>query len=314
MKFHLGRKKKIGLALGGGAARGWAHLGVIQALQERGVTVDFVAGTSMGALVGGFFAAGRLPVLRELAVQLDWKQVLYYFFEMSFSRSGLVDGRKIVEWIRRNVPVHGLAELPLPFRAVATDVLSGREVVIAEGDLIDAIRASIAIPGLFTPVNRGGMVLVDGGLTNPVPVSVAREMGAEKVIAVDLNYDLIGSRQRRRNVRLDETAASAEPDAPDPLARMAPMLEKINASFRRLNLPPLPVKRRPASGAALPGIADVLGNSIRIAEAQITATRLKIDPPDVLIRPEVGGIMIMDFHRAQEAIAAGYTAAVKALG
>ncbi len=188
--------KKIGLALGSGGARGWAHIGVIEALEEAGFPVQCVAGTSMGALVGGAFASGRVQSLKEVALRLDWKQAIYYFLEVTFPRSGLIDGLKIASFVRQNVGKTNIQTLPMPFATVATDVLTGQEVVIDKGDMIDAIRASISIPGIFTPVSRDGAILVDGGLVNPVPVSVARRLGADVVIAVDLNYGAVGDRDR----------------------------------------------------------------------------------------------------------------------
>lgn len=293
--------KKIGLALGSGGARGWAHLGVIQALQEAGIPIHGVAGVSMGALVGGAYASGKVAVLREVALRLDWKQVLYHFLEFTFPRSGLVDGAKVVRFVREQVAKSDIESLPVPFAAVATDLSTGREVVIRKGDLIDAIRASISLPGIFTPVIRGDEVLVDGGLINPVPVSVARQMGADVVIAVDLNRGAVDRRAKAR------PAAPARPAALS--AGQNRFLRTLEEQIRHFDVRVLtPARRWMAAQADLPTVFDVLGNSIRIMEAQIAETRLKVDPPDVLIRPKVGRLNFMEFHRADEVIRAGYAA------
>jgi NTE family protein len=294
--------KKIGLALGGGGARGWAHLGVIEALEEAGIEVDVVAGTSMGALVGGAFASGHAAMLREFALQLDWKQVAYYFLEVNFPRSGLIDGTKIAAFVRKNIGRSNMESLPVPFATVSTDVLTGKEVVTRRGDLIDAIRASIAIPGIFTPVCRDGLVLVDGGLVNPVPVSVARDLGADFVIAVDLNRGALA-----RKPRPQPRADAAERAVSNPL------LKRIDNKMRQFDAAMLKSARKWLLREDMPNIFDVLGNSLRIIEAQIADTRLKIDPPDLLIRPSVGNLNFMEFHRASEVIRAGTLAAKEAL-
>jgi NTE family protein len=301
--------KKVGLALGSGGARGWAHIGVIEALEEAGVTVSCVAGASMGSLVGGAYAAGKLPVLREFALHLDWKQVLYYFLEVNrFPRSGLIDGTKIAAFVRQQVSRSSIESLPLPFAAVSTDVMTGREVVMKKGDLIEAIRASFSIPGIFTPVSREGAVLVDGGLVNPVPVSVARELGADYVIAVDLNQGALARKPRPRAAAAARPAAQRLESVRRRAAASNPLLKRIDDKIRQFDVTMLKPARKWLQREDMPSVFDVLGNSLRIMEAQIAETRLKIDRPDLLIRPSVGGFNFMEFHRADEAIRAGYLA------
>lgn len=174
--------EKIGLALSSGSARGWAHIGVVRALAEAGIRVDYVAGTSIGAVVGAVYASGNIDALQEVALQLDWRQIAY-FFDVVLPKSGLIDGKKVSAFIRSHVNGINIEELPIPFCAVSTDLATGDEVVIQSGDIIDAVRASISVPGIFTPVKKNGTFLVDGGLVNPVPVSVVRQMGADFVIA-----------------------------------------------------------------------------------------------------------------------------------
>lgn len=296
------RPLRVGLALGAGGARGWAHLGVLQRLTELGVLIDGVAGTSAGALVGAVYLARRLDLLVELARQLDWRQTAKLFFEVNFPRSGLLTGRHIMRLLHEVVPLDTIEQLDRPFAAVATDLEANREVVLAGGDLLHAIRASISIPGIFTPVRHGSRLLVDGALINPLPVSVLRSMHVDRVIAVDVN------------LRAGLGEAVPEPDATSPAAPATAIAElaervrrrmpefsqhtdKINALIRRW-------KHRNDE----PSIFEVLTQSTRIFENQVTRSRLLAHPPDILIQPAVGDIATLDFWRSPQAIAAGIRA------
>lgn len=309
------KHKRVGLALGSGGARGWAHLGVLQALKEKNVPVDFVAGTSMGSLVGAFFAAGRDDALRELADHLDWRRLRQFFWEITMSRSGLTDGRRLLEETQKLLGVGEFRELRLPFRAVATDLGTGGEVVLDSGHLLQAVRASISIPGLFSPVWMDHRLLVDGGLANPVPVNVARAMGAEIVVAVDVSQGI----ERGRKASAPKAKAPEPPRGPlllpkatageeraGPLQAVERFIAEIEKKTRRM-------RASVAASSARPALMDVLVQSVRIAEARIALARRQAEPPDVLVEPKVGGIGTMEFQRAQEAIAAGYAAALKAL-
>lgn len=303
--------RKVGLALGSGAARGCAHLGVIDALNEAGVPIDVVAGTSIGSLVGGVYANGRLEALRETLLQIEWKEILYYFFDFSVPRGGLIDGKRIAEFIHEFVADAELGDLAVPFRAVATDILSGREVVLSDGRLIEAIRASIAVPGIFTPVTRGESALVDGGLVNPVPVSTTRDMGADFVIAVDINSNRVGPGSSPPPE--DDPADQHQEIMPPPLAWRQRIADSLGRRLDKVDAKMKAQLHRWTRSDQGPNLFDVLGNSIRIMEAQITETMLAVNPPDVLIRPQVGHINFLDFHQAQDAIRAGYEAAQDAL-
>ncbi|NPV03429.1 MAG: patatin [Syntrophaceae bacterium] len=180
---------KIGLALGSGSAKGWSHIGVIRGLQEAGIAIDVVCGSSIGALVGGAFAAGKLDETERLARELSWTDVLG-FMDVPVPRSGIINSERIARYLRRRLGDANIEDLPIPFAAVATDLTSGQEVWFREGSLIEAIRASISMPGMFTPCFRDGRLLVDGGLVNPVPVSLCRSLGAGTVIAVNPNTDV----------------------------------------------------------------------------------------------------------------------------
>jgi NTE family protein len=308
------KRKRVGLALGSGGARGWAHLGVLQALNERGIEIEFVAGTSMGAVVGAFCAARRLDTLRELAENLDWRKLRSFFWEVSLSRSGLTDGNKLLAETKKLLEVGQFRELHLPFRAVATDLNTGAEVVLSAGSLLPALRASISIPGLFSPVWSGRRLLVDGGLVNPVPVNVVRDMGAQIVIAVDVSQGIEpppapprrekAPKPRRGRLRLPQVAGPEENlGALQMLENFFDDVERRIRGFQKSR----------AAEEAKPDLVEVLVRSVRVMEAQIARARRAAEPPDILIEPKVGGIGTLDFQRAREAIAAGHAAALAAL-
>ena len=306
----LKRKKtelpnKIGLALGSGSARGWAHIGVIRALKDAGIQLDCVAGTSVGALVGAVYASGNLDSLEEVVLKLDWKQVVY-FFDVVFPKSGLIDGNKVADFVRNHVKEINIEELPLPFSAISTNLATGSEVVIQKGDIIEAVRASISVPGIFTPVRKNGTLLVDGGLVNPVPVSVVRKMGADFVIAIDLNHDIVGKKGISKTPIPNSAALALDAGLGQSLIKRSKILEAINKRLQAGGLPALKQIKQWRSKDPLPNIFEVLMSSIYIMETQITAAKLKADPPDLLIRPNLGHLTMLEFHRAKEAIAEGY--------
>ena len=297
--------KKIGLVLGSGSARGWAHIGVIRALAEAGIRVDCVAGTSIGALVGAVYASGKIDTLEDVALQLDWRQIVS-FLDVVFPKSGLIDGEKVADFIRSHVQEKNIEDLPFPFRPVSTDLATGREVVIQDGDLIEAIRASISVPGIFTPVRKNGMILADGGLVNPVPVSVAKEMGADFVIAVDLNHDIVGKKGITKTSILNSSALAPGTRTGQSFIKGSKILDALNKRVGTLDFPAFSQIRQWMSKDPLPSIFEVLMSSVNIMETQITVTKLKTDPADLLIQPKLGHIRFLEFNRAQEAIAEGY--------
>lgn len=299
------RTKKIGLALGSGSARGWAHIGVIKALSEAGIRVDYVSGTSVGAVVGAVFASGAIHTFEEVVLELDWRRVVS-FLDVVFPKSGLIDGSRIADFVRTHVGEKDFEDLSLSFCAVSTDLATGREVIFQEGDIIEAVRASISIPGIFTPLRKDDRILVDGGLVNPVPVSVVREMGADLVIAVDLNHDTILKKGVNRILTLDATPAAFKRPGRRISGRKNFFLEALNKRIQTLDLPAFTQRMRRTTGDALPNIFEVLLTSSQIMQAQITASRLKAEPPDMLIRPRLGHLRFLDFHRAEEAIFEGY--------
>jgi len=304
----------VGLALGSGGARGWAHLGVLRALRKKGVEVQVVAGTSMGSIVGAFFAAGRIEALEELADQVDWSLMRRFLWELSLSRSGLTDGRRLLEETRKRLEVTRFQALKTPFRAVATDLDTGGEVVLDEGDLLQAVRASISIPGIFSPVWIGKRLLVDGGLVNPVPVNVARDMGAQVVIAVDVCQGAEpGSLPAARRKQQAKKAKSLPLPKPSEKEESAGAMQVLESFFDDIDRKVRKLKASWAKEDVKPDLMEVLVRSVRIAEAQIARTRREVEPPDILIEPKVGKIGTLEFQRVEEAVEAGYAAALKAL-
>lgn len=286
------RKPRIGLALGSGSARGWAHVGVIRALERAGISADIVCGTSIGALVGAAYAAGEIERLDEWVGSLTWQGVMGLVdFNVS---GGLIRGARLVEFFRAKFNDQGIANLPKTFACVATELTSGREVWLQSGSVVDAVRASVALPGLLTPVVHEERLLVDGGLVNPVPVSLCRAMGADVVIGVDLNWDLIG----RRNQVPEEVKTEGGPADTG-------MLDAIFARFRG----PRGLEAAPQN----PSMLDVLTTSLNIMQVRITRSRLAGEPADVLIQPRLSGIAAMDFHRGGVAAAEGERAAQQML-
>lgn len=274
------KRAKIGLALGTGAARGLAHIGVIKVLVKEGIPIDFIAGSSMGALVGGCYAAGLdIDTLEKLAYEIDLKQVRRYF-DPTFSRHGLVHGRKIEEIFRSIIGDIAFKDLKIPLSVMTTDLISGKEVVLSEGSVVKALRASISIPVFFKPVQYGEMLLVDGGLVDPIPVGLVAKMGADIVIAVDVTRDV------ERSIRM------ARP------TRRQKGLRGLLSIFRRGRM-----KEREEEWA--PSMFKVMIQTIKIAEAKIAELQLAEEKVDVLIKPTLDDIYFLEFTKARQLIALG---------
>jgi NTE family protein len=292
-------RPRIGLALGGGAARGFAHIGVIRTLAARGLLPDVVVGTSIGAVVGGLYAAGHFDTLETWARELTPRRVLGYL-DISLSGSGLMGGGRLAALLKDTVGDVDIDELATRFAAIATEIGTGHEIWLTRGRLADALRASYTLPGIFAPVRLGGRWLVDGALVNPVPVAAARALGARLVIAVNLNADLYGR---------GTTIASHGSDVADATGQAA----QQRRGLRRLFGPEQMIKRQLIGEMGRPGISTVMVEAFNIMQDRITRARLAGDPPDVLITPRLGNIGLFEFHRAREAIALGAEAAEKAL-
>jgi len=324
------RKPVVGLALGSGSARGWAHIGVLRALEEAGIRPDLVCGSSIGAVVGSAYALGELDRFEKWALGLTGRTV-WSFMDFKLA-GGMLKGERVIDFFRRNFSDRDIEALDIPFAAVATALHSGTEVWLRSGSTADAVRASMALPGLFTPAQRDGRLLIDGGLVNPVPVSLARAMGADVVIAVDLNSDML-SRHLRPAMRVPPDAepapamqagsAAADPaqaaaaaahaedadsdvDA-DPAEGSARWMRRLQDGF---------VSLLPGNGAErerLPSLLEVVMGSVNIMQVRITRSRMAGDPPEVVIAPRLAHLGLLDFYRAEEAIAEGRKAAQGAL-
>ena len=281
------RVPRLGLVLGSGAARGWAHVGVVRALIRAGVQPDLVCGTSVGALVGAAYATGEFERFCTGAAGMRRGDVLS-FTDLGFS-GGLLKGQRFMSFVGRGFEDRPIEELEVPFAAVATSLESGAEVWLRKGSTLNAVRASLAMPGLFTPVSTDDGVLVDGALVNPVPVSLARAMGAEIVIAVDLSYGIVG-----RNVVRNADASDADETG------------WLRRSLGRL----WPGTEEPPS----PKLLGVVASSIDIMQVRITRSRMAGEPPDVIVAPRLAHIGLLDFDRADEAISEGERAMEAALG
>lgn len=296
------RTARIGLALGSGSARGWAHIGVIRALHAAGVMPDFVCGTSIGALVGAAYAAGELDRFEPWVRSLGVRDVVG-FMDVSLD-GGLLKGERLMEFFRRNFVDRRIEDLDLPFAAVATALHTGAEVWLREDSTLDAVRASIALPGLFAPVMREDELLVDGGLVNPVPVSLARAMGADRVIAVDLNSDILGRRLQPGPLPAANATLAGTDDPLQPRDWMRRMRDNLGALW--------PPGAAGDPDASSPSMLDVLTSSLNVMQVRITRSRMAGDPPDLTITPRLARLGLLDFHRAGEAIEEGRRAVERA--
>jgi len=295
----------VGLALGSGGARGMAHIGVLDALESKRIRIDHIAGTSIGALIGALYASGVSVVqLQKIANELNWRS-LSRLLGPVFPTTGLLDSRKITHFIDDLLPVKTFEDLLIPLAVTATDIESGDSIVIRNGLLLPAIQAAIAFPGLFQPVAFGDRFLVDGGLCAPVPTDVVRQMGAEFIIGVCAIPPV--------SKRYMETSAAVT--AGQILTKTSTdrlTVAWIEQRFREIwqstpDTPPVETNRR------APGIFRVFAQSVAILENQINTLRLEKDTVDLLIRPELNGMTLLEFHRAAEAIAAGRSATIGAL-
>ena len=295
---------KIGLALGGGAARGWAHIGVLRALTAAGIIPDVIAGTSIGAVVGGAWAAGRLDVLEEWARAVTKRRVLG-LLDFRIGGSGLIGGHRLYDLMHAHFGGVAIEDLDTRFAAIATEIGSGHEIWLTQGNLTDAIRASYALPGIFGPVKVAGRWLMDGALVNPIPVSPARALGARVVIAVNLNADIFG-----RGTVIQSLSVDADPPAEEPVIEDVPNrgIGRIFRLQRRVNRDVVGDIRGPG------GITAVMVDAFNITQDRIARSRLAGDPPDLMVAPKLAPVGLFDFHRADEAIRLGQEATERALG
>ena len=306
-KVGLGtvRRPVIGLALGGGAARGFAHIGIVKTLVAHGIIPNVVVGTSIGAVVGGAYATGHLDTLEDWARSLQPRNIFSYL-DIRLNGSGLIGGSKLAAELEAAMGQSQIEDLPVKFATVATEVRTGHEIWLTHGPMVDAMRASYALPGIFAPVLIGDRWLVDGALVNPVPVSAARAFGAEIVIAANLSSDVFAhSTTIYSHGQSADFSVSVVPEAvPEP----KPPKRGFGKFFAERTM-----KREFFGSPGRPGISTVMVDAFNIMQDRITRARLAGDPPDLLISPRVGQIGWFDFHRADDLIAHGARAAERAI-
>ena len=293
-------KPTIGIALGGGAARGWAHIGVLKTLVAAGLEPDIVAGTSIGAVAGACYVTGRLTALEDFACTLTRRRI-FGFLDINFAGSGLITGQRLNARLEQHLREFTIEQLERKFIAVATELGTGHEVWLNKGSLVNALQASFALPGIFRPVQINGRWLIDGALVNPIPVSVCRAHGARIVIAVNLSNDIFS-----KGAVIHDQGAFGDAIA---LAESVEGTELVGTNGRAaVHLLHRQIFGR-TNGA--PGMSAVMMDAINITQDRIARSRLAGDPPDITIGPKLGDIGLFDFHRACEAIELGARAAEK---
>ena len=299
------KKTVVALVLGGGAARGWAHIGVIHELADMGIEPDMVVGTSVGAIVGGAYASGNLPQFEEWISGLGRVDIIR-LLDAKMTGGGFLQGNSLMAAIKKRIGDPRIEDLDIPFACVATELGTGREVWLREGSLLDACRASIALPGMFAPSRiKEDKLLLDGGLVNPVPVSLARAMGGDAVIAVNLNGDLIG---RHFFIHGGEEISDEEcerelSEIEEKDTIIAKWAAKMKTGFGvRLDSYISSLRKKESPD---PGLFDVIAGSVDIMQDRITRSRMAGEPPDIHITPLLSHVGLMEFDRAEECIREG---------
>ena len=302
--------KKIGLALGSGSAKGLAHIGVLKVIDEQKIPIDFIAGTSIGALIGVVYASGvSTGEMEEIALNIDKKQITS-FFTPTIPYSGLVEGKRITEFIKSIIGNPNIEDLKIPFAAVATNVLNGRKVMITKGSAVEAVRASISIPGIFTPCKHNGDFLVDGGLVDPVPVNCVRDMGADYIIGVNV-IPLPEKKTNKLMMKGEEKKLATVPVNSKLInTRLSKFIKPVKNVMEN---PFLTLTGKLKTMRESPSIFTIILQTIAIMEQQIMNLQLKNLRPDILIEPDVGFIKPLEFYRSEEAIAVGERAACDSL-
>jgi NTE family protein len=295
---------RVGLALGSGSARGWAHLGVLHALEERGIRPQVVTGASVGALVGAAYASGQSGALEQWVRTLTRVDV-WRLLDTTFRGGGVMRGNRLMQAIRDQIEDRPIEQLPVAFGAVAADLDTGEEIWLRTGSMLAAVRASSGMPGLFTPMRHQDRWMIDGGVVNPVPVTLCRALGAEYVIAVNLNVQVSG---RWASSRRRTAAPEAKPQEDEAASAEAGWALKDKWTDLMGGL----VDSLRPSSSNEPGLFDVIAGSVHIMQDHIARSRMAGDPPNLAVVPELGHFQLMDFHRAAEAIEAG-RAAVEAV-
>ncbi|MEQ9520708.1 MAG: patatin-like phospholipase family protein [Parvibaculum sp.] len=299
-------KIKIGIAFGSGVARGWAHIGVLKSLTKAGFAPEIISGTSIGALVGGSYAAGKLNQLEQFALSFHGRKLIN-LLDLRLGGAGLIGGKRLERLMEQHLGDVQIEHLGRTFVAVATELSTGHEAWLREGSIVNAIRASYALPGLFEPVLHDGRWLIDGALVNPIPVSACRAMGARLVIAVNLNSDAHGI-SNHFDGHMIETMRTEQHPASWRQKRHAKQASKTGEIQKKSIARQILGSRRET-----PGLTSVMVGALNIMQDRLSRSRLAADPADVTITPHVGHISLIDFDKAQELIAKGEAAATHAV-
>ncbi|MBC8377018.1 MAG: patatin-like phospholipase family protein [FCB group bacterium] len=298
---------KIGLVLGSGASRGWAHIGVIEALEKHGVEIGVITGASAGSFIGAAYAGGGLEQVKKFALDMDWKAVLSYL-DLAFPRSGFIEGHKVAELIELFTRIDQFEDLNIPLIMVATNMFTGKEVTLSTGSITQALRASMAVPGLLTPKLIDDEWLVDGGVVNPLPIDVCQNAGADIVIAVDINSERSTNKKNppqdaawvKNSEKMEKKRLEVIKSWTDRFGSRGKTLgSKIDQWFTR--------------EAPSPHIFEVLGSSINIMQKKIEEMNLQSHTPDVLLSPRLGDMSFFDFDHAERAILEGYKCCEKSI-
>ena len=336
-------RKKLGLALGSGSARGFAHIGILRVLRDEGLPVDCIAGTSMGAIVGAVYAAGALPQVEAMLEKFDWKNMAG-LLDPQIPVSGLFGGRQIEKLLKTLLSDKRIEDFSIPFAAIAADVATGEEVMFTSGDAVKAVRASMSIPGIFTPILHDHQFLVDGGIVTPVPVRAARMLGADVVIAVNLAAEMSKRSYIKPPDHADGAGSGAEPpETANSLQTMETTLppfirEAIQKGRSLLEGPAQVVEewfddkvergrevlnekapflgdwvKKDSDDIQLPDMFRVIFNSINIMQGYLAEANFAQSPPDILLVPDLADIRLVDFNKPQECIRKGEEVAREAL-
>ena len=284
----MNAKMKIGLALGSGSPRGWSHIGIINELSTLGIQPDIVCGTSVGAMVGAAYVTGKLERLQAWALSVT-KFDVARFFDISTSFTGFVHTERFHNFLDENIAADEdlIEDLPKVYAAISTDLDSGREIWLQEGSVIQAVWSSMALPGLFPAIRHNDLWLVDGGLVNPVPVSVCRALGADIVIAVNLNGDIVGKRLKKTAAKNGNTVSGK--------------FSELVKEYTSLSL------FQPANKEQPPSLLDAIAASFNIMQDRVTRSRLAGEPPDIVLSPKLSDIGLLELYRAKEAIEEGHS-------
>ncbi len=287
---------KIGLALGSGSSRGWAHIGIINSLTAHGIFPDIVCGTSIGSLVGASYVSNNLKILEEWVCSLT-KFEIAKFVELNRSLNGFVNKERLHKFLNKYVANDKslIEDLSIQYASVATDLETGREVWLTKGFVLNAVWPSISLPGLFPAIKDDNKWLIDGGLVNPVPISVCRALGADVVIAVNLNGDLVGNNFNKTTEIIKQDKGVVE------------KITELVTEYSSLTFPKTKIKDNP------PSLFEAIASSVNITQDRITRSRMAGDPADVVLSPKLSSIGLLEFYRAEEAIKEGKECVIRML-